>query len=400
MTDLRSRPSPWLGRFGSLAVLVTVLNLIGLVMVLSASSVYALRQHGSAWFFFERQLLYLAAGCIVLLVALRFDYRAWRRVGPLLFVIPAALLLLVLVPGLGVTVNGSARWLGFGFLQFQPSELAKFGLIVFVADLLTRRAASMGDWRATLQPVLLVVGIVAGLIMLQPDLGTTVVIMVAVLAVLFVAGTPLRYLAAVVTGGTAAIFLLGLAEPYRRARLLSFLDPCKQLANRGYQQCQGKVALGSGHLVGVGLGAGRAKWGFLPNAHTDFIFATIGEDLGLVGTVLIVLLFVAFAVLGVHIALRAPDRFGMLLASGVTAWVVGQALINIGTVIDLLPVTGVPLPFVSYGGTALVITMGAVGVLLNVARQGSPRRARSQLGTRHARQPAARTVGVTRSSRG
>jgi cell division protein FtsW len=176
--------------------------------------------------------------------------------------------------------------------------------------------------------------------------------------------------------GVAGGFLLGLVEPYRRARMLSFLHPLADKSNAGYQSVQGLVALGSGGLTGVGLGASRAKWGFLPNAHTDFIFAIIGDELGLLGTLLVVGLFVAFAVLGVRAAVRAPDRFGALVAAGITAWIVGQAVINIGAVIGLLPVTGVPLPFVSYGGSSLVIAMGSVGVLLNVARQGrSTRRA-------------------------
>ncbi|MHB8670563.1 MAG: putative lipid II flippase FtsW [Acidimicrobiales bacterium] len=355
-----------------LVVVVGVLNVIGLVMVLSASSVNAIRQHGSAWFFFERQLIYVAAGTVCLGVASQVDYRRWRRAAPFLMVATMGLLFLVLVPGLGVSVNGSARWLGAGPLQFQPSELAKLGLLVAVADLLTRRAGSMHEWRVTLLPALLLVGIVGGLVMLQPDLGTTSVALGIVLVILFIAGTPLRHLTALVTGGSALLLLLGVLAPYRRARLLSFLDPCRQLASRGYQQCEGLVAQGSGHLTGVGLGAGRAKWGFLPNAHTDFIFATIGEDLGLIGTVLVVALFLAFACLGVRAALRAPDRFGTLLAAGVTAWVVVQAFVNVGAVIDILPVTGVTLPFVSFGGTSLIITMGAVGILLNVAAQERP----------------------------
>jgi len=196
-----------------------------------------------------------------------------------------------------------------------------------------------------------------------------------VLGVLYIGGVPTISMLGLFAVGTLGAVVLGLAEPYRRARMMAFRHPLADKSNIGYQSVQGLVALSAGGFFGRGLGASRAKWGFLPNAHTDFIFAIIGDELGLVGTLLVVGLFAAFAVLGVRAAVRAPDRFGALVASGITAWIVGQAIINIGAVIGLLPVTGVPLPFVSYGGTSLMIAMGAVGILLNIARQGrSPKR--------------------------
>src|SRR5205814_773937 len=321
---------------------------------------------------FVRQCAYVLAGAVAMIVALRVDYRWWRRIGPLALGGSLCLLLLVLVPGVGVRVGGSARWLGAGPLQFQPSELAKVALLVFCADVLSRRARYVRDGLYALMPVLAAFGACAVLVMAQPDMGTTLVMASIVFTILFVGGVRLRSMAALLATGAFGAFILGMLEPYRRARMLAFLHPLADTSNTGYQSLQGLVALGSGGLTGSGLGASRAKWGFLPNAHTDFIFAIIGDELGLLGTLLVVALFVALAVLGVRAAVRAPDRFGALLAAGITAWLVGQAVLNIGAVIGLLPVTGVPLPFVSYGGTSLVIAMGAVGVLLNIARQSRP----------------------------
>ncbi|HVF74358.1 MAG TPA: putative lipid II flippase FtsW [Acidimicrobiales bacterium] len=352
-----------------LLALVTVLCVIGLVMVLSSSSVEALRRYGSAWLFFKRQLMWLGVGTAVLVVAARTDYRTWRR-----FTVPAmaasfALLTLVLVPGVGITVSGSSRWLGIGSWRIQPSEMAKLAVLLFIADLLARRGNRVDDARETLRPSLLAFGAVAFLVMLQPDMGTTLVLGCITMALLFVAGTPLRHMATLGVVSVVGAFVLGMAEPYRRARMMSFLDPWADADNTGYQVAQSIVGLADGGITGVGVGASRAKWGFLPNAHTDFIFTIIGEEMGLIGSLLVLGLFVAFAVLGVRAAVRAPDRFGMLLAAGVTAWIGGQAFINIGAVIGILPVTGVPMPFVSFGGSSLVIIMGAVGILLNIARQ-------------------------------
>ncbi len=351
---------------------ILVLNLVGLVMVLSSSSVEALANYGSSWLFFKRQLLWTILGLLAMTAAARFDYRRLRRHVGLLLVAAAVLLILVLVPGVGIAVNGSTRWLGAGPLRFQPSELAKLAILVYAADVLTRRAPLVADWREVLRPVAVVFCFFGALVMLQPDMGTTIVMSILTGSVLFVGGLRLRHLVLVGIGGLAAGAVLAVVEPYRRARLLSFVDPFSEVHAQagGYQVAQSLIALGSGGWTGVGLGAGRAKWLFLPNAHTDFIFAVIGEELGLLGCALVVFLFGALTVFGVRAALRAPDRFGTLLAAGITGWVVGQALVNIGAVTGLLPVTGVPLPFVSFGGSALLFTMAATGILLNVARQG------------------------------
>lgn len=348
---------------------VAVLNVIGIVMVLSASSVLSLTTYGSAWYFFERQLVWTLIGVIGFAVALRIDYRRWRDwVHPMLFV-TTTMLLLVLVPHVGIYVSGSRRWLGIGAWRFQPTELAKFTLILFAADLLTRRQDEIFDWRRSVRPVGIVVLGLGALVFLEPDLDSTILIAVIAAAVLVAAGVRLRHLATIGVGGLSLTTILALSAPYRRARLLTFLHPTADAANGGYQIVQSLIALGSGGINGVGLGAGRSKWLFLPNAHTDFIFAVIGEELGLIGTLTVLALFAAFAILGLRTALRAPDRFGMLLATGITMWVVAQAAVNIGGVVGLLPVSGVPLPFVSFGGSALVFTMIAAGVLANVARQ-------------------------------
>jgi cell division protein FtsW len=359
-----------------LVATVAVLNVVGVVMVLSASSVASLTNYGSPWYFFLRQIMWTALGLAAFVFALRFDYRRWRTLIRPLLVVSIVLLVVVLVPGIGIYVSGSRRWLGAGMFRFQPSEIAKLALLLYAADLVSRRSGEIADWRRVLRPVVLMLVLFTALVMKEPDLGSAMVLAIVVLAVLVAGGVKKRHLAVVFGLGITAVTFLALAEPYRRTRMLTFLDPFADSSNAGYQISQSLIALGSGGFTGVGLGAGRAKWNFLPNAHTDFIFAIIGEELGLIGCFLVMGLFIAFAVFGARAALRAPDRFGALIAAGATVWVVGQAVINIGAVVGLLPVTGIPLPFVSFGGSALITTMLATGILVNVARQGrAPTRA-------------------------
>jgi len=352
-----------------LAAIVAMLCTIGLMMVLSASSVEALRSYGGAWIFFQRQVMWVAIGAAVLAGAAWFDYHHWRKAVIPLLGLSALGLVLVLMPGVGITAGGSSRWLGTDSFRVQPSELAKLAVLLFGADLLARRAELVGDWRCVSRPLLIVSGFVAGLVLLQPDMGTATLIVFVMFVLMFVGGVPLAPMSGITVAASAAAVFIAKAEAYRWERVASFRDPFGNFADGGYQVAQSLVALGTGHVGGVGLGASRAKWGFLPNAHTDFIFAIVGEELGMFGTVGVVGLFIAFAVLGVRTALRAPDRFGALVAAGVTAWVCGQAVVNMGAVTSLLPVTGVPLPFVSFGGSSLVVTMAATGILLNVARQ-------------------------------
>lgn len=368
-TATKHRPTTWPGTYVMLVATITVLNVVGVVMVLSASSVFSIESHGSAWYTFTRQVAWTLLGVLGFALAQRIDYRCWRRVVEPLVFVTGLMLVFVLVPHVGIESGNARRWLGVGAWSVQPSELAKLALVVFAAEVLTRREHELDDWRRALRPVLLVLVVFAVLICREPDFDSALLLAVIVGAVLMVGGIRFAHLAAVGGIGLAATTVLALSSEYRRDRLLSFLHPAADAANTGYQAIQSSIALGSGGIDGVGLGAGRAKWLFLPNAHTDFIFAVIGEELGLVGTFIVLGLFLAFIVLGTRAALRAPDRFGMLLAAGITVWVGAQALLNIGGVIGLLPASSVPLPFVSFGGSALVVTMVGAGVLANVAKQ-------------------------------
>jgi len=350
-----------------LILAVAVLNIIGLVMVLSASSVESLDSKGNPWWFFERQMMWTALGVVAFFLASRFDHRRWRRLAPLLLAVAFLLLTVVLIPGVGIYVDGARRWLGSGQFRLQPSEIAKFALLVFCADVLARRQHEVADWRRALRPIVSVLGAVALLMMLEPDLASFMVIAVTVSAMLVVGGIRARHLAALAAAGVFMITMFSFVVPWRRARMFSFFSGGQDAHAAGYQVTQSLIALVRGGWTGVGLGAGRAKWNFLPAAHTDFIFAVIGEELGVLGCALVVGLFVLIAVIGFRTAHRAPDRFGTVLAVGATTWIVGQAILNLGAVVGVLPVTGVPLPFVSYGGSSLFAGMLAVGLLQNIA---------------------------------
>lgn len=353
--------------FLGIAFLVAVLNLLGLVMVLSASSAYALDRYGSSWYHVTRQATWALAGTAVLILIARVDYHRWRDHAGVMLGGTIALLAGVLV--VGNSHRGASRWIGFGALTFQPGELVKVTFIIWVADLLARRANKMHNIQATLVPVAVALAVVGGLIMLQPNLGTTVVITSIALAMCFVAGARMAPLVLASGAGLALVSLLAIVSDYRRDRVLSFLNPMADPQGENYQSVQSLVGLASGGFAGSGLGGSRAKFGFLPFAHSDFIFTIIGEELGLVGALVVVALFVLFGILGIRVALHAPDRFGMLLAVGITAWFLFQAFVNISVVSGILPVTGVPLPFVSYGGSSLIFSMGAAGLLLAVARK-------------------------------
>ena len=363
-----ARPQSTNSGFVLLFAVLVVLNLIGLVMVLSASSVTALHSEGSSYYYFERQLLWLGLGSIAFVVALRTDYHRLRLFAWPLLLACGGLLVVVLLPGIGSNVNGSSRWIGVGTFGIQPSEFAKLAILIFGADVLARRAAWIEDTRVTLRPVMTAFCVLALLIMLQPNLGTTIVLAAITFSILFVAGVPLRPLVGWGAAGSLAACVAAMGQSYRRARVLAFLHPWNDPLNTGYQTIQSQVSVASGGWFGVGLGASRAKWGFLPYAHTDFIFAIIGEELGLFGALTVVALFIALAFLGVRAGLQAPDPFGRLLAIGITTWLSVQAFVNIGAVIGVLPITGVPLPFISFGGSSVLATMAASGILLNVAR--------------------------------
>ncbi len=352
-----------------LTVLAGVLSVIGLVMVGSASEIFSIDTYGSPWAILIRECIWLAVGFVSFLFASRLDYRRWRRVSGLLMIGTFVLLLAVLVPGIGSNAGGSTRWIGFGPLLIQPSEVMKLALALAGADLVARREDRGGANRTVVGPLLLMTVAAAGLVLMQPDLGTAVVIACITMALLFASGVPMRPIAKLLGALAGLTLVVGLIDPYRRARLLSFIDPGAHASGSGYQVVQSLIGLGSGHILGVGLGNGRQKWGYLPNAHTDFIFSVIGQELGLVGAVCVLLLLAAFAWFGLRVAARAPDRYGGLVSVGLVAWIAAETLINVGAVIGLLPVTGIPLPFISYGGSSLVLTLLAAGILVNIARQ-------------------------------
>jgi cell division protein FtsW len=352
-----------------LGVVVALLCVIGLVMVGSASSVVSISLYGSPWAILIRECMWMGVGVVVFALALRFDHRKLRRFAPLLLIGTFLLLLVVLVPGLGVHVQGSSRWVGFGQFRLQPSELMKLALTVFAADLITRRLDEGAPDRRIIGPLLLVTACAGLLIVAQPDLGTAMVLGCVTLTMLFVSGVRLGPVMKILFGLICLALIVAIASPYRRERLLSFIDPSSHGAGSGYQVVQSLIGLGSGHLIGAGLGGGQAQWGFLPNAQTDFIFSVIGEELGFIGAALVLVLLGAFVWFGIRAATRSPQRFGGLLAVGLVAWLASETLINIGAVVGVLPVTGIPLPFISYGGSSLVITMLAAGILINIARQ-------------------------------
>ena len=373
-----------------LLVLVTLgLVAFGLVMVYSASSGRAAVANGDPAYFLKRQALYAVMGLVAMAVLSRVPFRRLKPLAGPLLVTSFALLVAVLV--MGTSVNGARRWLPVGIIDFQPSELAKLALCLWLAGLLARRAApqTLGELS---RPIGLVVLAACGLIIVEPDLGTSIAIVLMASAMLAVAGTPSRVLA----GAGATLVGLALAaiwlEPYRRERLFAFMDPWADPEGAGFQTVQAMIALGSGGVFGVGLGESVQKINYLPEANTDMIFAVIGEELGLVGSGSVVAAFVVFGWAGFNVALRCRDPFGKLLAAGITALVAGQALVNLAAVLGLAPLTGIPLPFVSYGGSSLIVGLAAVGILLNIAVNHAaveaparvPDRRRRDSRTRHA----------------
>jgi len=351
-----------------LVVFVTLgLVAFGLVMVYSATSASAAVGNGDSMSFLKRQAAYALIGVVLMALAARFDYHRLRYLAPPLFLAALALCAAVLV--LGPPINGARRWFVLGPASFQPSEFAKLALCLFAAAYLARRGAPRTLGELT-RPLGLLTGILCALILLEPDLGTTIALCGMMLAVLLVAGVPIRLLA------LASVIALGVGllaiwvEPYRRARVFSFVDPWSDAQGSGFQIVQATIGIGSGGYAGAGLGEGVGKISYLPEAHTDMIFAVIGEELGLMGSVLVVLAFAALAIAGFRIAMRCRDPFGKLLAAGITALVCGQAAVNLAAVLGIAPLTGIPLPFVSYGGSSLVVLLAGMGVLLNIAVNG------------------------------
>jgi cell division protein FtsW len=381
-------------------ILVTLgLTAFGLVMVYSATSAPAALGGGDPGFYLKRQGIYALIGIGLLILASRTDFRALRYLAPALVLSSAFLCLAVLA--IGQEVNGARRWLTFGAFTFQPSELAKLSLAIWVAAYLARRPAprNLGELA---RPIGLVVAAFCALILVEPDLGTVIALVLVIGAILVVSGAPLRVLA---MGGSLAAGLAFAAiwmTPYRRERFFSFLDPWQDAQGTGFQTVQAMIGLGSGGIFGRGMGQGIEKINYLPEAHTDMIFAVIGEELGLLGTSVVIAAYLAFAYAGLRVALRCRDPFGKRLAAGLTALVCGQALINLAAVLGVAPLTGITLPFVSYGGSSLIVSLASVGVLLNIAvNDGRARAALPDRGRRHGRSRAAvaRGGGGTRRAR-
>jgi cell division protein FtsW len=362
------------GQLESRLLILVTLGLVafGLVMVYSATSASAALANGDPSYFLKRQAIYAVLGLVLMVLASRVDFRVIRRLAPLLMV--GSLVLLLTVLAIGQSVNGARRWISFGPAVFQPSELAKLALAVWAAAYLTRRRPPQRLpelWR----PLGLVTAVFCALLLAEPDLGTAIAIVLMLAAMLLVAGTPLRTLGAGVSIASAIGLLAIWFEPYRRARIFSFLNPWHDAQGAGFQTVQAMIGLGSGGIFGVGLGESVQKANYLPEAHTDMIFAIIGEELGLVGAALVIAAYAAFAYAGLRIALACKDPFGKRLAAGLTVLVCGQAAINLAAVMGLAPLTGIPLPLVSYGGSSLVVALASVGILLNIADDAGERRA-------------------------
>jgi cell division protein FtsW len=346
------------------------LTIAGLVMVLSAGSVSAAQGYdGNSFWYFQRQAIYALAGVVTAFLVARTSPRIWMALSLPLLAVTSVLMLIAAHPASGTSLYGASRWIDVGPLTLQPSEFAKLGLVAFAATILARKWGRLDDLGHLLIPLGPVVALVAMLGVAQRDLGTTVILCGSVLLLLFTAGVRLRYLAVAGVVGLAGAAYLIVGEAYRRTRFFeAWLDPWATRDTSGYQLVQGLIAFGSGGWWGTGLGTSRAKWDFLPNAHSDFIYAVIGEELGTVGAIVILMAFGVLIWAGIRIAVHATGTFERLLAAGVISWIGLQTVINLGAVTGLLPITGVPLPLVSFGGTALVVTLAGIGVLASVAR--------------------------------
>jgi cell division protein FtsW len=345
---------------------VAMLLIVGLGAMLSASSVVSIRDSADQFFLFRRQLMWVGLGLAALVVTVRVPYRWWGSWALPMYALAMFAMLATLV--VGDKRNGAVRWIEVGPLTLQAAEFAKLATVALMASALTRKERWLSHLPHFAYPVSAILGCIGILLLLQPDFGTLIIIVGASFAIMVASAAPLRYVTGLALLGAGLMTGAAFGAPYRMRRLTGFLDPFADPLGNGHQAVQSLVALGTGGLFGIGLGASRARWSFLPNAHTDFIFAIIGEETGLAGAMLIVVLFTILAAVGVRIALKAPDRFGRLLAVGIVAWLTIQALVNIGGVVAVLPITGVPLPFVSSGGNAMLVNLAAVGVLVNIAR--------------------------------
>ena len=370
MTVMRPRRRKPVDR--TLLTIMTMLLLLGLLTLFSATY-YKAQESGDPLSEVKKQLFGVVVGAAAMFFTARIPYAFWgsRRVVMTGVAVSGILLVLVAIPGIGTSVNGSRRWLSLGGLSFQPGELAKYSAVLFMAMTLTVRGRRIEKLFSGILPVLIVPGIMFLLILEQPNLSTAGTIIIVSVLMILLAGAKWRHMLLLGAGGLALGAYYAWSAEYRRARLLSFMDPFAKMSDEGYQLAQSLIAFGSGGLFGMGLGQGRQKYAYLPYPESDFIFAIVGEDFGWVGCLAVILLFVAFLLAGMRIALRCEDRFGCLLAAGIIGMISVQAFINMGVVVGVLPTTGLPLPFFSAGGTSLSITMAAVGIVLNISRSTS-----------------------------
>lgn len=357
---------------GDKTLLFTVLTLItiGLIMIASAGVVYSQTRFGDQYFFFKRQLFYgVLPGLVVLFLAQRINYRFWKKVGVIFFILSLLALILIFVPGFGAKIYGASRWLQLGTFSFQPSEMMKLAIILYLASWLESRGWSrVRDFFEGFLPFIIIVSLVGFLIIKQPDVGTLVIIVLTSLVIYFVAGAKISHLMAIMLAGMIALLALIKMAPYRVNRLMVFIESQTDLRGIGYHVNQALIAIGSGGIFGLGLGHSRQKFNYLPEPVSDSIFAILSEELGMAGAMVLISLFVLLAIRGFKIAKNAPDTFGKLIAGGITSWIIFQSFINISAITGIIPLTGVPLPFISYGGTSLVFLMAGVGILLNVSK--------------------------------
>ncbi|MFH1655111.1 MAG: putative lipid II flippase FtsW [Candidatus Omnitrophota bacterium] len=352
----------------SLVIITSILICLGVVMIYSTSSIYAWQKLGDPAYFLKRHILYIMLGTILTLLIMSIDYRLLQRHAKSIMLISLFLLILVLIPGVGREISGARRWFRFFGLSFQPAEFAQLAMIIYVASFLSRENKNIKDFYSGFLPVITVLGIFTILILVQPDLGMSVALVTIAFFMLFVGGIRLAHLGAIALLSLPVLYLLIYRVPYRLSRIVSFWDPWKDPKGSGFQLIQSQLALGSGGMLGVGLGRGMQKLFYLPAAHTDFIFSIIGEELGLIGTLSVVVLFILFIWLASKIAMNATDSFGHYLGIGITAVIAFEAIVNIGVSTGTLPTKGLPLPFISYGGTSLVLDMISVGLLLNISK--------------------------------
>lgn len=349
-----------------LAVTLALLVIVGLIVISSASVVLSQNETGNPNYYFFNQLKSVGIGLILFIVGYKADYHVWKKIAPLLLLISLIGLVLVYVPGIGVMRNGANRWIDLG-LQFQPSELAKLSLVFYLASWFENKGSKVRGFATSTLPFLMILALVGGLVVFEPDMGTTVILSLIGGGIYFIAGARWSHVVGMFAAFVVFVIYLIKSAPYRMSRFMVFLNPEAHSTGQGYQINQALLGIGSGGILGLGFGKSRQKFNYLPESATDSIYAIIGEEAGLIGATGVILLFGIFAVRGFKIARETPDIFARLVAAGITIWIAGQAFINILAILSLMPLTGVPLPFISYGGSSIIMLLLASGILLNIS---------------------------------